>query len=457
MSPERYARNMAANVAKVHATACIAMPGYLDSRSADSPPSASPSSAAYTGAVTGDHSFLKMVTMAAMNPPITPSAIHGPATEGSKAGRTWDHTQAAGTTTKNSRNAALFTVPSSVIAGVVGSRCTPANAFALRTGLEVRIRAMFRLSLESGATPQCNIPESLPTPQAPDVVMHHEELLEHRHALALALELHPLGVRHAVRLAYLAEGAPEPAGQRQRPMVVQVGVPELVQDQPGEHVPRDLVAPSFPRHVAPLDLDDLGRAVRHARDAGAQQHAVAPGLDARHDEQLAHPAQRLADQVAPRRVLAAPGADVHPVVHPPVAVRADVLEPVAIAPLLRPAAPRAVAHRVHHSTPASPATTAVVLESLGRLERLRARVAVADLASAPGTVCEAVRHHPAAIVALGPRLLRGVAPLESTTAVRAERPEALELGRARRAAQLRGRHFPSTPSHAPAPRPRSAR
>src|SRR2546422_8442643 len=49
----------------------------------------------------------------------------------------------------------------------------------------------------------------------------------------------------------------------------------------------------------------------------------------------------------------------HPVVHAPVAVRADVLEPVAVAPLLRPAAPRTGPHRVHHPAPASPATAAL--------------------------------------------------------------------------------------------------
>src|SRR5437899_1482012 len=90
--------------------------------------------------------------MAEMSPPITPSAIHGPATAGSKPARTWDHTQAAGTATKNKRNAALFTVPSSVIAGAVGSRRTSAKVFALRAGFEVRIRAIVHLSLESGAT-----------------------------------------------------------------------------------------------------------------------------------------------------------------------------------------------------------------------------------------------------------------------------------------------------------------
>src|SRR2546422_11592904 len=79
----------------------------------------------------------------------------------------------------------------------------------------------------------------------------------------------------------------------------------------------------------------------------------------------------LVDQVAPGHVLAAPGAHLHPVVHAPVAVRADVLEPVAVAPLLRPAAPRTGPHRVHHPAPASPATAALILESLGRSEERR--------------------------------------------------------------------------------------
>src|SRR3989449_2148397 len=165
----------------------------------------------------------------------------------------------------------------------------------------------------------------------------------------------------------------------------------------------------------------------------------------------------LVDQVAPGHVLAAPGAHLHPVVHAPVAVRADVLEPVAVAPLLRPAAPRTGPHRVHHPAPASPATAALILESLGRLERLRARVAVANVPPAPGAVREAVRHHPAAVVALGARLLRRIAPLEPSAAVRAERPKALQLRHARRAAQLRGRHLAPTPRHAPALPSRSAR
>src|SRR5712691_9801347 len=64
------------------------------------------------GAVTGDHSFLKIVTNATTRPPIAPTMIQGPATDGSSAVRTCAHTHAAGRTTKNNRKAVRFTVPS---------------------------------------------------------------------------------------------------------------------------------------------------------------------------------------------------------------------------------------------------------------------------------------------------------------------------------------------------------
>src|SRR6266852_8360108 len=102
------------------------------------------------GAVTGDHSLLKIVTMATTKPPIAPTMIHGPATEGLSAVRTCAHTHAAGSTTKNNRNAVRFTVPSTVMAGAVGSRRTPANVFAFRAGFDVRIKAMAPRSLEGG-------------------------------------------------------------------------------------------------------------------------------------------------------------------------------------------------------------------------------------------------------------------------------------------------------------------
>src|ERR1700704_3110112 len=94
------------------------------------------------GAVTGDHSFLKIVTTATTKPPIAPTMIQEPATDGSSAVRTCAHTHAAGATTRNSRNAVRFTVPSTVIAGAVGSRRRSAKVFALRAGFAVRIKAM---------------------------------------------------------------------------------------------------------------------------------------------------------------------------------------------------------------------------------------------------------------------------------------------------------------------------
>src|SRR2546426_5010485 len=43
------------------------------------------------------------------------------------------------------------------------------------------------------------------------------------------------------RLAHLAEGATEASRARKRPVVIEKRVAQLVQDQPGQHVPRDLV------------------------------------------------------------------------------------------------------------------------------------------------------------------------------------------------------------------------
>src|SRR4029077_7685739 len=82
------------------------------------------------------------VTIAAMNPPIPPSRIQGPTTEGSNAVRTWLQAQAAGTTTRKRSNAALLTVPSSVMDGAVGSRRRSAKVRAFKAGLAVRISAM---------------------------------------------------------------------------------------------------------------------------------------------------------------------------------------------------------------------------------------------------------------------------------------------------------------------------
>src|SRR2546423_11099375 len=89
------------------------------------------------GAVTGDHSFLKIVTRAIPRPPIAPVMIHGPATAGSSAVRTCAHTHAAGTTTRSSRNAVLFIVPSTVMAAAGGSRRGTGNVFSVRGRLDI--------------------------------------------------------------------------------------------------------------------------------------------------------------------------------------------------------------------------------------------------------------------------------------------------------------------------------
>src|SRR2546421_5326311 len=104
-------------------------------------------------------------------------------------------------------------------------------------------------------------------------------------------------------------------------------------------------------------------------------------------------------------------------------MRADVLK-FAIVPLLGTAAPGTIPHRVHHAAAASPAAAAVIQEPLGRLERLGARIPVGDVPPAPGAIREAVGHDPAAVIALPPRLLRGVAPPQAAPAGPAGRPKA---------------------------------
>src|SRR2546429_7622885 len=53
---------------------------------------------------------------------------------------------------------------------------------------------------------------------------------------APALEIHPLRVGDTVRLADFPERAPEPPGPGERPIVIKEGMPQLVQNQPAQHV-----------------------------------------------------------------------------------------------------------------------------------------------------------------------------------------------------------------------------
>src|SRR2546426_10204548 len=111
------------------------------------------------GAVTGDHSFLKIVTRATTKPPIAPPRIHGPATAGSSAVRTCAHTHAAGTTTRSSRNAVLFIVPSTVMAGAAGGRRGAVKVLAFRAGVDGRSQTMALLFLPGGASTSNNVPD----------------------------------------------------------------------------------------------------------------------------------------------------------------------------------------------------------------------------------------------------------------------------------------------------------
>src|SRR3546814_11583488 len=54
------------------------MPGYLASKTAEMPPRKRPSTSAYMVAVTGAHSFLTIVTIARMKPPVRPPHTYTP-------------------------------------------------------------------------------------------------------------------------------------------------------------------------------------------------------------------------------------------------------------------------------------------------------------------------------------------------------------------------------------------
>ena len=217
--------------------------------------------------------------------------------------------------------------------------------------------------------------------------------------------------------------------------MIEERVAQLVEQETGQHVPRNLVAAPLAGDVAAVQLDDLRSPRGDTGNAGPQRHPVVPVANARHDQQAAGAAQRPRDQIAPGRILTAPRARRHPVVHPAVAVGADVLE-IIVLPGLRAAAPGTKPHRVHDAAAASPLAATVELESLGRLERLVARILVLDVAATPGAERRCVRHDPTTVCALGVRLTLRVLPLESPAAARAKAPEPLQLGVAVRAAQL---------------------
>src|SRR5512146_2856635 len=89
------------------------------------------------GAVTGDHSFLKIVTSATTNPPIAPTTARPAAVSGERVSRFHDH--AAVAIAHSRRMPVLLTVPERVM---VSPRATPSprKAVLLRAGFEVLIR-----------------------------------------------------------------------------------------------------------------------------------------------------------------------------------------------------------------------------------------------------------------------------------------------------------------------------
>ncbi len=134
------------------------------------------------------------------------------------------------------------------------------------------------------------------------------------------LEIHPVLIRDAVGFAHLAERAAEPAAPRPGPVMIEKGVPQLVEQQAGQHVPRDFVAAALAGDVATVELDHFRGARRDTRDAGPQGDTIVPVADSGHDQQPPRPPQRARDEVSTGGVLAAPRARRHPIVDAAIAV-----------------------------------------------------------------------------------------------------------------------------------------
>src|ERR1035438_6750280 len=102
------------------------------------------------GAVTGDHSLLKLVARAKINPPNKPTSISGATAAMLRAGKNWLQVQAAVTSEQRSRTPVLFTVPESVMRSAASTRppipppyWTPGRlrkVLSLRAGLDVFIK-----------------------------------------------------------------------------------------------------------------------------------------------------------------------------------------------------------------------------------------------------------------------------------------------------------------------------
>src|SRR4029450_6036981 len=94
-----------------------------------------PSSAAYSGVVTGAHSFLKIVTRATTKPPIAPPI--GKMPPAAWAARAWCQVKAAQATRMSRERPVLLTVPCSVIASAPNSRGRLRDVVSERAGSPV--------------------------------------------------------------------------------------------------------------------------------------------------------------------------------------------------------------------------------------------------------------------------------------------------------------------------------
>src|SRR5262249_45580560 len=153
-----------------------------------------------------------------------------------------------------------------------------------------------------------------------------------------------------------------------------------------------------------------------------------PIANARDEKEAPDPGERARDQIAARRVEAAPWTGIHPVVHAAVAVGAIALEQVLLVPALRASAPGAVWHGVLDTAAAPPVAARVEPEPSGGLERPFARVAIlVDVGIAPGAEGVSIADDPPASEALRAGHMVEVLPLLGPAAVWTECPVALEL------------------------------
>src|SRR6185369_5430998 len=186
--------------------------------------------------------------------------------------------------------------------------------------------------------------------------------------------------------------------------MVQEAVSQLVADEPDQHGPGYLVAAAYADDVVFFDLDDLGILGIHARHAGPQQYPKTPVGNPGDPQQAPHSAERLANQVLSRRVLSAPGTDVHPVVHAAGAAGTAAFELFFLVPFLVLAAPGTVRHGILHPAATAPVAARVHAEPLGGLERRFAEGAfVGKIEVAPGTEGELGGDSPATAGTFRPR------------------------------------------------------